>query len=207
MGDGDQPRVSDAVIGAAIGVLLIWLGTLASARLIRWPAIGCGILFVIVMAAFVLVSAWQRLSPPVGRVLGRLRGHVREDPQLGTLTRNVKARCWTTVLEYQTLAVKVIVDGDAEPSPDLLVRARALVADFETLADRLGDYLASEAREWAKTDPELSGEITALRLSAIVLRSADRRGGAMLDFDGPDDGRFWYCDYIDGELSGLSFDN
>ena len=51
-----QPRVRDAVIGAAFGLLLIYLGTLIPYRILSWPTIGLGILFVVVMAVFMLVT-------------------------------------------------------------------------------------------------------------------------------------------------------
>ncbi len=74
----------DAVIGAASGVLLIFLGTRIPFRLVSWPIIGVGVLFIVVMAAFMLVTLWKNMSPHVGRLLAIARGHVRQDPQLGT---------------------------------------------------------------------------------------------------------------------------
>jgi len=203
---GEEPRARDALIGAAFGALLIWLGWLVPLRLVSWPMIGIGVLFVLVMALFLLVTLHHHASPPLFRILRRVRGHVREDPRLGTLTRDARARCWSATVMYRAVPVEVIVDGDEEPSPALLARARDHVADFETLSERVGDYLAAEARELAESEPELSAEITSLQMSAIVLRS-EHPDRAQIDFEGPDEIRFWRCDYENGQLSELWFDS
>jgi hypothetical protein len=103
--------------------------------------------------------------------------------------------------------VDLAIAGDDEPDPVLLERARDLVADLETFQRRLQDFLAREAREWAIESPDLAKEIDELQLSAIVLRSPDRPGHVVMDFRGPDEMRFWYCDYVDGQMSGLRFDS
>src|SRR5262245_3608889 len=204
MSGEDEPRVRDAIIGAAIGVLLIYLGTLIPLRILSWPTIGCGIVFVVVMAAFVLATLWQGVAPHVRRLLARARGHVRHDPQLGTLTRNVKGEYWQASLTLGAQTVDLLIDGKEEPIPALLASARDLVGTVDVLQDLMGEYLAREAKEEA--DPELATEIGALRVSALLLRSVDRPDHVMIDFEGPDEMRYWYCDYVDGELSGLSFD-
>jgi hypothetical protein len=206
MSSGEEPRARDALIGAAFGALLIWLGRLVPLRLVSWPMIGIGVLFVLVMALFLLVTLYHHASPPLLRILRRVRGHVREDPRLGTLTRDARARCWSATVMCRAVPVEVIVDGDEEPSPALLARARNLVADFETLSERVGDYLAAEARELAESEPELSAEITSLQMSAIVLRS-EHPDRVQIDFEGPDEIRFWRCDYENGQLSELWFDS
>jgi hypothetical protein len=206
-GTGDsEPRVRDAVIGAAFGVLLIYLGTLIPMRLARWPVLGCGILFVIVMVGFVLVTFWKHVSPHVRRQLDKALGHVRNDPQLGTLTRHVKGEYWQASLTSRDRSVDVIIDGEDEPNPALLARAREIVTKFDVLEARLDEYLASEAKAAAVEDPEFAAEIGALRVSTILLRSNDGPNRVMIDFEGPDEMRYWYCDYVDGELSGLTFD-
>lgn len=80
-------------------------------------------------------------------------------------------------------------------------RARDLVVDLETFQRRLQDFLAREAREWAIESPDLAKEIGELQLSAIVLRSPDRPSHIAMDFRGADEMRFWYCNYLDGEMS------
>jgi hypothetical protein len=202
-----EPRVRDAVIGAAFGLVLIYLGTLIPYRILGWPAIGLGILFVVVMAAFMLAAIWTNVSPQVRQLLARARGHVREDPHLGTLTRDVKGQYWSATWKYHTLVVHVVIDGEDEPSPVLLARGRDLLADFETLADRIGDFLASELREWKQHDAELAAEVGGLRLSGIVLRSADGPDHVLLEFKGPDEDLYWSCEYVDGQLSDLQYDS
>ena len=207
MADGDQPRVSDAAIGAAIGVALIWLGTLFSSRLIRWPLFALGVIFVVVMCGFILVASWERLSPPVLRRLARARGHVREDPQLGTLTRDVIGRCWSARWKYRALVVHLVIEGEAEPLPRLLAHARRLVADFDRIADQIDDFLAAEAREWAKDDPERAAEVAALRLRGLLVQSTNGQDRIILEFDGPDEDIYWSCEHVDGELSDLQYDS
>jgi hypothetical protein len=132
----DEPRVRDVVIGAAIGVLLIYLGTLIPFRILSWPTIGCGIVFVVVMAVFMVAVLWTNLSPNVRRLLARARGHVRQDPQLGTLTRNVKGQFWEGSLTTRNGSVDVIIDGHDEPAPVLLARAREIVASLRARSPR-----------------------------------------------------------------------
>jgi hypothetical protein len=202
-----EPRVRDALIGAAFGILLIYLGTRISLRVVSWPILGCGFLFVIVMAAFIFVTFWNHVSPHVRRLLARARGHVREDAQLGTLTRDVKGQYWQATLPLPDRTVDLIIEGTDEPVAALFAAARELVANFDALQERLRDYLAREAQEEALEDPELAAEIRELRLQAILLRSIDRPNHAVIDFESPDEIRYWYCDYVDGELSGLQFDS
>jgi hypothetical protein len=52
--DKVQPTVRDALIGAAIGLLLIYAGTHVSSWILRWLVIGVGLMFVAVMSAFVI---------------------------------------------------------------------------------------------------------------------------------------------------------
>jgi hypothetical protein len=99
--------------------------------------------------------------------------------------------------------VELLIDGKEEPNPALVARARALVADFDSFERRLNDYLAQTAKEWTSEAPELGGDISALRLSAIKLRS---QKPVVVDFDGPDVDVYWSCEYADGKFSGLDFD-
>ena len=205
-GDHDkvEPTVRDALIGAAIGLLLIYGGTRILNWTMRWLVIGVGLVFVVVMSAFVISVIWTKVSPRAHRIMSRARGHVRRDPQLGTLMRNVEAKAWETEFRVRGQTVEILIDGQEEPDPALVARARELVADFDNFERRLNDYLAQTAKEWASETPELAADIGALRLASIKLRS---RQSVLVDFDGPDEDVYWSCEYADGEFSGLDFDS
>jgi hypothetical protein len=202
--DKVEPTVRDALIGAAIGLLLIYAGARISYAILRWLVIGVGLLFVGVMSAFVISVIWTRVSPRAHLIMSRARGHVRRDPQLGTLIRDVKAEAWVSDFRVQDRMVEILIDGKEEPNPTLVARIRELVADFDTFERRLNDYLAQTAQEWAPEAPELSADIRSLRLSSIKLRSRKR---ILVDFEGPDVDVYWSCEYADGEFSGLDFDS
>ena len=202
--DKVEPTVRDALIGAAIGLLLIYAGARISYAILRWLVIGVGLLFVGVMSAFVISVIWTRVSPRAHLIMSRARGHVRRDPQLGTLIRDVKAEAWVSDFRVRDRMVEILIDGNEEPNPTLVARIRELVADFDTFERRLNDYLAQTAQEWAPETPELSADIRSLRLSSIKLRSRKR---ILVDFEGPDVDVYWSCEYADGEFSGLDFDS
>ena len=202
--DKVQPTVRDALIGAAIGLLLIYAGTRISYWILRWLVIGVGLMFVGAMSAFVISVIWMKVSPRAHRIMSRVRGHVRTDPQLGTLIRNVKAEAWEGDFRVRDRMVEILIDGNEEPNPALVARVRELVADFDTFERRLNEYLAETAQEWASEAPELSADIRLLRLSSIKLRSRKR---ILVDFEGPDVDVYWSCEYADGEFSGLDFDS
>ena len=202
--DKVEPTVRDALIGAAIGLVLIYAGARISYWILRWLVIGVGLLFVGVMSAFVISVIWTKVSPRAHRIVSRARGHVRRDPQLGTLIRNVKAGAWEADFRVRDRIVEILIDGNEEPNPTLVARVRELVADFDTFERRLNDYLALSAKEWASEAPELGADVSALRLASIKLRS---RQPVLVDFGGPDVDVYWSCEYADGEFSGLDFDS
>ena len=202
--DKVEPTVRDAFIGAAIGLLLIYAGTHISNWILSWLVIGVGLVFVGVMSGFVISVVRAKVSPRAHRIMSRARGHMRRDPQLGTLIRNVKAEAWEADFRVRDRTVEILIDGKEEPNPTLVARARELVADFDTFERRLSDYLAQTAKDWASEDPDLGADISALRLSSIKLRS---RKSVLVDFDGPDVDVYWSCEYADGKFSGLDFDS
>jgi hypothetical protein len=202
--DKIQPTVRDALIGAAIGLVLIYAGTLISFWILRWLVIGVGLVFVGVMGAFVISVIWTKVSPRAHLIMSGTRGHVRRDPQLGKLIRNVKAEAWEGEFRVRDRTVEILIDGKEEPDAALVARARDLVADFDNFERRLNDYLAETAKDWASEAPELAADISALRLSSIKLRS---RESVLVDFDGPDVDVYWSCEYADGKFSGLDFDS
>jgi hypothetical protein len=202
--DKVEPTVRDALIGAAIGLLLIYAGTLISNWILRWLVIGAGLMFVAVMSVFVISVIWTKASPRVHRVVSRARGHVRRDSQLGRLVRNVEAEAWEVEFRARQRTVAILIDGKEGPNPALVARARELVADFENFERRLNDYLAQMAKDWAADAPDYAADIGALRLASIKLRS---RQPVLVDFDGPDVDVYWSCEYADGKFSGLDFDS
>ena len=202
--DKVEPTIRDALIGAVIGLLLIYGGARVSYAILRWLVIGVGLLFVAVMSAFVISVIWTRLSPGAHMIMSRARGHVLRDPQLGTLIRNVEAEAWEGEFNVRDRMVEILIDGNEEPNPTLVARVRELVADFDTFERRLSDYLAQAAQEWASEAPELIADIRSLRLSSIKLRPRKR---ILVDFDGPDPDVYWSCEYANGEFSGLDFDS
>jgi hypothetical protein len=199
-----EPEVGYAVIGAAFGLLLIFVGRLIPYRILSWPIIGVGVLFVVVMTLYTFLVRGKTKSAPIRRLLSRARGHIRNDPRLGMLTRDVAAHCWVATVTLDGRPLSVVIEGDDDPTPALVAHARDLLANFDTLERRVKDYLAREEKE--EVDPQLAAEIRALRVSSINLRSPDRPSQVVIDFEGLDEMRFWYCNCIDGEMSGLNFD-
>ena len=196
------PTVRDALIGLAIGLGLLYLGTRFSTPWLRWPTIGLGVLFVLVMAGYIVADGWQRLSGPGKRVVSRVRGHVRTDPLLGTLHRNVRAEAWEGALASTHGTVELLIAGKDEPAPALVARAREVVAGFPALEHRVADYLTRAAAE----DAEFGTEIGALRVAMLRFNRPEQPDEVEVVFDGPDEGKYWTCIYAGGELKDLDFD-
>jgi hypothetical protein len=196
------PTARDALIGLAIGLGLLYLGTRVSTSWLRWPIIGLGVLFVLVMAGYIVADSWQRLSGPGKRVVSRVWGHVRTDPLLGTLRRNVRAEAWEGAFASAHGTVELLIAGKDEPAPALVARAREVVAEFPALERRVADYLARAAAE----DAELAPEIRALRVAMLRFNRPERPDEVEIVFDGPDEGKYWTCIYAGGELTDLDFD-
>ena len=89
-----MPSVRDALIGLAIGVLIIYGGSHFDSSFLWWLSVGIGVIWVIVMAAYV-VEVWvTTLGPKLAPRIKRLRGHTMRDPVLGAMERDARARCW-----------------------------------------------------------------------------------------------------------------
>jgi hypothetical protein len=204
--DRVEPTIWDALIGAAIGVLLVYLGTRFQSAFLKWPLIGLGWLFVVVMTGYALTVIWQRASPHLAPVFSRIRGDVRNDPQLGTLTRDRRGRCWEAAVAHGNRTIEVLIAGTSKPNPTLLVRARDLVAGFDALERQASAYLTSEADVAAPEDPELAEEIRKLRISSLKVWFPEHPDRVQIDFQGPDEDRFWSCLYERGELTDLDYD-
>ena len=198
----DLPTARDALIGLAIGVGLLYLGTWFSSWWLRWPTIGLGVLFVLVMVGYIVAEGWERLADPARRTASRVRGHVRTDPELGKLFRDVKAEAWEGAFASANGRIQLLIGGKDEPAPALVVRAREVVAEFPALERRVEEYLAREAAQ----DAELAPEIAALRIAMLRFNSAERPDEVEIVFEmGPDE-KYWTCIYAGGELNDLTFD-
>jgi hypothetical protein len=200
-----MPTVRDAAIGLAIGVGLLFLGTRLSSRLLSWPLIGLGVLFVLVMGAYIVASYWERIWPPARKFVKRAQGHVRKDPQLGTLIRDLETQAWEGSFTSEGRTIEFLIRGDDEPPPVLVRGARDVVAEFPTLERRMADFLEREAA--AEEDPETASEIRALRIDTLFFESPDRPHDVDIHLDGPDEIHYWTCKYVDGELKDLWVDN
>lgn len=204
--DGESmPTARDAAIGLAIGLVLLFLGTRVSSRLLSWPLIGLGVLFVLVMSSYIIAVFWPRISPPARKAVARVRGHVRMVPQLGTLIRDLETQAWEGSFTSQGRTIEILIRGDDEPPPALVTRAREVVAEFPSLERRMADFLEGEAA--AEEDPETASEIRALRIHTLFFESPDRPHEVDIHLDGPDEIHYWTCKYYGGELKDLWVDN
>ena len=204
--DKVEPTIRDALIGAAIGVLLIYAGSFIGNWALKWVVVGLGWIFVAVMTAFVVSVIWENVSGHVWAASSRLRGDVRKDPQLGRLERDRRSRSWEATLERDDRTVKIVIEGVGEPHAELVAAARDLVARFEDLERKVDVYVAEEAESAAADDPEMAAEIRALRISSVKLYWPDQPGRVQIDFDGPDEDRYWSCEYVDGAFGALDYD-
>jgi len=160
--DRIEPTVRDALIGAAIGLLILYGGTLIQGRFLRWLTLGIGAVWVAVMIGFVGVVAAASLRRTLAPLTRKLRGHIIVDPQLGPLHRDVRARGWRARPIARHPDIEFEVEGDAQPDPRLLVRAREAAAGFDAIERRVGAFVGDEAAT-ESTDQELAAEIRALR--------------------------------------------
>ena len=202
-----EPTVWDALIGGAFGLLLIYAAGYIPYRIPSWLVLGLGWLFVLVMFPSSLVMIWQRLSGRVLPAVSSLRGDVRTDPQLGRLTRDRRSKTWEATLDRGDRAVTILIAGTVEPDARLVAAARDLAARFDALEPQVMAFVAGEAETFAAEDPEIVGEVRALRISSLKLWYPDRPDRVVIEFDGPDEDLYWSCDYVAGELSGLDYDS
>ena len=202
-----EPTVWDALIGGALGLLLIYAAGYIPYRILHWLVLGLGWIFVLVMFPSALVMMWMRVSNDVWAAVSRVRGDVRTDPQLGRLTRHRRNRSWEATVARGARQVEIVIEGADEPNHHLVASARNLIARFDSLESQVMAFVAREAESVAKEDPEMAGEIRALEISSLKFYWPDRPGRVEIDFKGPDEDRFWACEYIDGELSELDYDS
>jgi hypothetical protein len=157
------------------------------------------------MGAYVVASMWEGVETPLRRAASRARGHVRKDPQLGTLSRDVKSGAWEGSFTASTGAIEILIDGEDEPAPALVARARQVVAEFPSLERRAAAFVAETAA--TETDATLAAEMAALRIIMVRLNSPDRPDDVEIVFRGPDADIWWTCLYSGGEFRDLDFDS
>lgn len=204
--DRVEPGLKDGLIGAALGAVILYGGTLIPWRILRWAAYGIGALLVVVMTGFVVMLLWQQVAPSIGRVVSRARGRSRTHPQLGTITYDGKVRCWIATPRVGDRSVRFYIEGAADPDPQIVARARDILVGFDRFEHQLNQFLAEEAEACATSDADLAAEIRALRVSAIHLRFPNPASQLDIDFNGPDEDRFWSCTYENGEYGSLDYD-
>jgi hypothetical protein len=200
-----MPTARDAFIGLAIGLALFFFGIWLSPGLLRWAFIGLGVLFVLVMSAYLISLAWPNVAPPAQKLVRRARGHTRTFPDLGTLFRDVKLRAWEGAFTSSGRTIEFLIRGDKEPPPALVARAREVLAEWPALERRISEYLEREAVD--ESDPEIASEIRALRVATLFFDKPDLPDEVMIHFDGPDEIHYWTCQYAGGELKDLGFDS
>ena len=199
-----EPRLGDALIGTAIGLLLIYGGSFVPYWVLRWAVMAVGVVFVLVMIPFAGFFLWQRAAPSLVPKLRRAVGHVRHDPHLGRLTRDVGTRSWSAVIQRGDRQVEFIIGGTDEPSPPLVASARALLADFDAFERRVAEFVAGEVPLYADA-LELQADVEALRIREVQWR-IEEPDKATIVFDGLDDDVYWSCLFERGELSDLEYD-
>ena len=202
-----EPTAWDALIGGAFGLLLIYAAGYIPYRILSWLVLGLGWLFVLVMFPSALVMIWPRMSGRLWPVVSRIRGDVRTDPLLGRLTRDRRSRSWEATFQRGDRAVAILIAGAGEPHARLVAAARDLVARFDSLEPEVMAFIASEAEAFAAQDPEMAGEVRALRISSLKFWYPERPDHVLIDFAGPDEDLYWSCEYVEGELSGLEYDS
>jgi len=115
------------------------------------------------------------------------------DPALGPLVEVPGTDRWIGHVTPGGRAIDLLLAGAPRPDPALAARARALVADFDALEERVTAYLARQAREEAWRARGLDAEVGALRIAQLALTTPGRPDDARLDFLGPDATRSWSC--------------
>lgn len=200
-----EPTVRDALIGAAIGLLILYGGTLIQGRLLRWLTLGIGGVWVTVMTGFIAVVVATSVRRKLAPLTRKLRGHVIVDPGLGPLHRDVRARGWRAQPIARYPDIEFEVEGDAQPDPRLLARAREAAAEFDAIEQRVGAFVVDEAAT-ETSDQDLAAEIRALRIASVSFLLKDAPRTFRIELKGPDEDRYWTCVYDDSGPKDLDFD-
>jgi hypothetical protein len=203
--DTVEPTVRDALIGAAIGLLILYGGTLIQGRFLRWLTLGIGVIWVAVMTAFIGVAVTTSLRRKLAPLTRKLRGHVLIDPSLGPLHCDVRARGWRARPIEGHPDIEFEVEGDDQPDPRLLVRAREAAEGFDAIEQRVGAFVVDEAAT-ESSDQDLAAEIRALRIVSVSFLIKDAPRTFRIELKGPDEDRYWSCLYDDSGPRELDFD-
>ena len=207
MGDDvKMPGVRDALIGLAIGVLIIYGGSHFDSRFLWWLSVGIGVVWVLVMAAYI-VDVWVRaLGPKLAPRVKKLRGHTVTDPVLGVMQRDVRARCWIATPIHEDGNIEFQIDGDEKPDVRLLERAREVAARFAGVREQVTAFLTEEAKLAGTEDTDLVSEMQALQIRRLVFHSTSHPRTFLIHFHVTDEERFWQCEYTDGRPDALDYD-
>jgi hypothetical protein len=205
-GDERMPSVRDALIGLAIGVLIIYGGSHFDSSVLWWLSVGIGVVWVLVMVAYV-VEVWvTRYGPKLTPRVKRLRGHTLTDPVLGVMQRDVRARAWIATPIAGNGTIEFQIDGDEKPDGPLLERAREVAATFAAVRDQVADFLTEQARIEAAEDAGVASEIQRLQIRRLVFLSMNHPRTFLIHFEVTGDERFWQCEYTDGRPDALDYD-
>ena len=204
--DEKMPSARDALIGLAIGVLIIYGGSHFDSRVLWWLSVGIGVVWVLVMAAYV-VEVWATaLGPKLAPRIKRLRGHTVTDPVLGFMQRDARARSWIATPIPGDDKIEFQIDGDEKPDQRLLERARDVAVGFVAVREQVAAFLVEQARIETAEDTALASEIQALQIRRLVFLSMNHPRTFLIDFEVTDEERFWQCEYTDGRPDALDYD-
>jgi len=205
-GDEKMPSVRDALAGLVIGLLIIYGGSHFDSSVLWWLSVGIGVVWVLVMAAYI-VEVWvTTYGPKLAPGVRRLRGQTLTDPVLGVMQRDVRARGWIATPIAGRQNVEFQIDGDEKPEERLLERAREVAASFGSVRDQVAAFLAEQAGIEAAEDAAVASEIQALQIRRLLFLSVNHPRTFLIDFDVTDEERFWQCEYTDGRPDALDYD-
>jgi hypothetical protein len=207
IGDDERmPSVRDALIGLAIGVLIIYGGSHFDSSVLWWLSVGIGVVWVLVMAAYI-VEVWvTTYGPKLAPRVRKLRGHIVTDPVLGLMQRDVRARGWIATPIREDDSIEFQIEGDEKPDERLLERAREVAASFGAVRDQVAAFLTEQAGIEAADDAAVASEIQALQIRRLLFLSVNHPRTFLIDFDVTDEERFWECEYTDGRPDALDYD-
>ena len=204
--DEKMPSVRDALIGLAIGILIIYGGSHFDSTFLWWLSVGIGVVWVLVMAAYV-VEVWvTRYGPKLAPRVKKLRGHTVTDPVLGLMQRDIRARCWIATPIHGDENIEFQIEGDEKPDERLLERAREVASSFVAVKEQVSAFLAEQASTETTEDTDFASEIRALQIDRLVFHSTDHPRTFLIHFELTDEERFWQCEYTDGRPGDLDYD-